>query len=115
MISVLRHSLALLAIALHLFAAVAIEYAHHDGHETGSSHVPAFMSHDCGPHERHLPIDGNRVCAVCINAFSLVATCIISPAVLDVPAAQGPLAEPAGQRADASDLYHSGKRGPPAG
>jgi hypothetical protein len=115
MISVLRHSLALLAIALHLFAAVAIEYAHHDGHETGSSHVPAFMSHDCGPHERHLPIDGNRVCAVCINAFSLVATCIISPAVLDVPAAQGPLAEPAGQRAHASGLYHSGKRGPPAG
>jgi hypothetical protein len=114
MTSVPRHSLALLTIALHLFAAVAVEYAHHDGHGTGSYRVPTFLSHDCGPNERHLPIDGSRVCAVCINAFSLVATCIVSPAVLDLPIAHASLAERSTQRADASDLYHSGKRGPPA-
>jgi hypothetical protein len=114
MTSVLRHSIALLAIALHLFAAVAVEYVHHDGHETGSSRVPAFISHDCGPNERHLPIDGDRVCAFCVYAFSLVAAGIVSPAVPDVPAAHAPLAERSGQRADSSDLYHSGKRGPPA-
>lgn len=113
MTSVLRHSIALLSIALHLFAAVAVEYVPHDGHESGPSRVPAFMAHDCGPHERHLPMDCNRVCAVCVYAFSLAATCGVGPSVPASRAADAPLARQSRQRADSPDLYYSGKRGPP--
>ncbi|MBP1689320.1 MAG: hypothetical protein H6Q33_5463, partial [Deltaproteobacteria bacterium] len=74
MASAPHHTVALLVIAVHLFFAVAVEYAHHHGYATGSSHGPVFTSHDCGPDERHLPVEGKRVCAVCVHAFSMVAT-----------------------------------------
>ncbi len=113
MISVLRHSAALLLVAVHLFTATWVEFAHHDGHATGSSHGPAFTSHDCGSDERHLPVEGKRVCAVCVHAFSMVATCLAAPAASHLPADRVAPADQSVQRTHSTDLHHSGKRGPP--
>jgi len=112
--SALRHIAVILVIALHLFSTVAVEYAHHHGHAPGSSSIPAFNSHDCGANERHLPIDGRRVCALCVYSFSLAVVCIANPAASNLPAAQVPPVEQAFQHTDFHDLFHSGKRGPPA-
>ncbi|MCK7485344.1 MAG: hypothetical protein MZU97_07135 [Bacillus subtilis] len=71
------------------------------------------MSHGCGPNERHLPVDGSRVCALCVYAFSMVATSVANPAASELPAARASLAFQVVQRPTFSDLFHSGKRGPP--
>ncbi len=73
------------------------------------------MSHDCGPNERHLPVDGSRVCAALRVRIFDGGDMLASPAASDLPAAHASLAESPGESARSfSDLYHSGKRGPPA-
>lgn len=112
--SVLRHICALFVVAVHLFSAVAVEYAHLDRHGTGSSSIPELASHECGADERHLPIDGTRACAACLYAFSLVATSVSHPNVAAAPLSRVEPSTFPDQSAASSDLFHSGKRGPPA-
>jgi hypothetical protein len=104
----------LLVVAVHLFSAVAVEYAHLDRHGTGSSSTPEIASHECGADERHLPTDGTRACAACLYAFSLVATSVSHPNVAAAPLSRVELSTFPGQSVASSDLFHSGKRGPPA-
>lgn len=111
--SILRKAVPVLAIVLHLCSAVAVDYAHRHGLPTGMSRALAFMSHDCGQNERHLPLDGNRVCAVCVYASSIAGTAVAGHVATDLPEPSALPARQGCRDADSSDLFHCGKRGPP--
>jgi hypothetical protein len=114
MYTALRHTALFLAILSHLCFVVVVEYAHHHGEAAAVRGSHSLAPHDCGSNERHLAVDGSRTCAACTFSSSLVATVAIGPAapVHGVVAATSP--GPAQRRPVPPDLFHCGKRGPPA-
>jgi hypothetical protein len=109
----IRHIAPWILLFGYLAAGVAGECTHHDPHNIRLASHPVVASHDCGPHERHLPPENGKHCLACSQSASRVAvpTSLIPPAV---PVVVGCRAEiPSHTIPQISFYFSSGKRGPP--
>jgi hypothetical protein len=110
----LHHTVTLAALVLHLASGVALEFAHHAGHEIGSGGSLSLCSHDCGDTERHLPVDAARFCAVCAHSIPLSVDAVSGEHALPVLFEATPRSRHGSPAALPPDVLSSGKRGPPA-
>lgn len=110
----IRHIASWILLFGYLAAGAAGECTHHDAHNIRLTSHPVLASHDCGPHERHLPPENSKHCVACSqSAFRVAVPTSSIPSA--APVAVSCCEEiPSHSIAYISHYFSSGKRGPPA-
>ena len=109
----MRNSVARLILAAYILAGGLLEVGHHYVHDIVLDAAPAYVSHDCGATESHVPLNKRHECLACLQSVLRVATLAThlpanTPAILCL----GHVLVP-NERTLHTDVLHSGKRGPP--
>ena len=109
----LRNSVAQLLLAAYVLAGVLLEVGHHDPHDIVLDAATAVSSHNCGTTEMHVPLDRRHDCLACTQStqrVGLEAAQHIGVHTLLVCLGHAPVLY---EQALETDVFHSGKRGPP--
>lgn len=108
-----RHITAILLFG-YVLAGALLEIAHNHGHDIPLYAQHTLAAHDCGAHERHVPLGKIHDCLICTHSTQRVAA-ETAPHIVTDPsftcfAAVPDFIELPGE----ADILHSGKRGPPS-
>ena len=108
-----RNNVARLILAAYLLAGVLLEVGHHDAHDIVLGATPMLSSHNCGASEIHIPLDKRHDCLACTQSTQRLGIEVTSN--IGVPATLVCLTGIADVREHPleTDVFHSGKRGPP--
>jgi hypothetical protein len=96
-----------------MLAGVLLEVGHHDAHNIVLDSTPVLSSHECGATEIHIPLDKRHDCLACtqstlrvgmeeaqhIGVHTAFVCLAFTPFLREQPLE--------------TDVFHSGKRGPP--
>ena len=109
----LRNTVSQFVLIAYIFAGVLLEVGHRDVHDIVLDAIPVVSSHDCGAKEIHVPLDKRHDCLACTQSMQRtgaeeaqrigVRTAFVCLACTPFLHEQ-PLE---------TDVFHSGKRGPP--
>lgn len=97
----------------YVLAGAFVEVTHNHRHDIPLFAQHAFASHDCGAHERHVPLGKIHDCLACTHSNQRAAVEVVHHPILD-PSFVCLTAIPiVGDRPLETDVLYSGKRGPP--
>lgn len=109
----LRDTVARLILAAYVLTGVLLEVGHNDVHDIMPYTMPVLSSHDCGDKEVHVPLDKRNECLACVQSTLRVSTAATYlPINTGVAFCLGHIPV-SNERTLHSDLFSSGKRGPP--
>ncbi len=109
----LRDTAARLILAAYVLTGVLLEVGHNDVHDIMPNTTPAFSSHDCGDKEIHVPLYKRNQCLACVQSTLRVSTAVTYlPTNIRVTFYLGHIPVSI-ERTLHTDLFYSGKRGPP--
>lgn len=108
-----RNTVARFIIAAYVLAGALLEVGHHDVHNIVLEATSAVSSHNCGANEIHISLDKRHECLACSQLTQRVATAApyLSTNITAIYCLGHVL--DTNERTPHTDLFHSGKRGPP--
>lgn len=108
-----RNRLSLLVLLCYLIGGVLIEIAHHDDTNFLLQSQPVLSSHDCGAKEVHVPLESASHCLACTQSTHRGVTQATQSIAVDANVVCVAALLQHTEQLLETDVYHSGKRGPP--
>ncbi len=107
-----RHITAILLFG-YILAGTLLEVAHNHRHDIPLFSQHTLAAHDCGAHERHVPLGKIHDCLACTHSTQRVAVETAPYIVTDPTVISFAVVPSFNEQPGEADILHSGKRGPP--